>query len=681
MTKLSSIIQRFKLSDRWLALSLIVIGLLARLPYFMQIPYFEDETAEALVALKVYPGGQFVSYGVVNYIGPVYTYLVALGYALTGFNPAVPRLLVVVMGAFTVGFTYILARILGLGKFGSFIAALIVLTSPHHILINSHVAWSNSMIGFFTAALLITLALAIKRQQPKWLLAAGVLAGLSLQAHPVVIIMLPGIVLWFLIEPQGRKFMRTRWPYLGLLLALIAYSIVIVHNLQASLSGVAEAQSRLYIWQINPTPATYVDNFGRLMLQLFRVASGQLDGPESFSVLIGLPLIYVAWLFIGVVYAVRARLKLPPIVVGAMILIMPYFSNHYGTIITTRLTNHFTPLIAIMMAGAGEALIRWIQQRRSRFTSTSGRARTWRAIVAIALIAAAIYPIVPLVNYYQARIADGKTNDEFFVLNDQIKSIDNGSTVYLSGSLADLRLGGSGNVGYVFDFLLGLDQIPRETLPAAQILERLVTQPQRALLILNLHDVNLLGQYIPLMPQLFAAAQARGYGLYVVEANAVLKKPEFVFALDSALPQPPQHMINANFENKIDLWGFDLAANTFHPGDVVQVNVYWRARQPMQYIYTGFAHLLGGINPASGNPVWAQDDHELGRGLYRTIVWRAGEVIEEQYTLTIPADAPAGTYSIEVGAYDPVQTRLKVFDAANTAADDKVILGEVKVAK
>ncbi len=677
MTKLSSIIQRVTSSDRWIVLGLIVIGLLARLPYLMQVPYFEDETLEALVALKVYPGGQLIATGWDNYIGPLYSYLVALGYAIFGLNPIVPRALVMIMGALTVGLTYLLARTVGLNKLGSFIAALLLLTSPHHILINSHVAWSNSMLGFFTTALLLTLVLAIKRSQPRWLLASGLLVGLSLQAHPVFMIMLPGILIWFLIEPQGRRFMRTRWPYLGALLALIVYGVVIVHNLQASLYGVAEAQARTYIWQTNPTISTYIENFGRLVLQLFRVAGGQLDGPENPIVLLGPALIFVVWLIAAAIYSIRAKLKMPLIVVGAMVLIMPYISNHYGTIVTTRLTNHFTPLIAIMMGAAGAALVRWIAQRRSSVTVV----RRLSFAAASVLILVSIYPIAPLVNYYQARVVDGKTNAEFFALNDHITSIDSGAAVYLSSSLSDLRLGGSGNVGYVYDYFLSLDQLPHETLPPARILERLSTQSDRSLLILNLHDLDLLGQYIPLTPQPLDAARARGYDLYVVEANASVLKPEFIFESDAALPQQPRHILNANFENKIDLWGFDLQSGTFQPGDVIQVTVYWRARQPMQFVYTGFAHLLGGINPTSGNPVWAQDDHELGRGLYRTIVWRAGEVIEEQYTLTIPADAPAGTYSIEVGVYDPVQTRLKVFDATNTAVDDKMVLGEAKVVR
>jgi 4-amino-4-deoxy-L-arabinose transferase-like glycosyltransferase len=665
--KLSTLLQRFTSSDRWLALSLTVFGLLARLPYFMHIPYFEDETLEGLFALKVYPGGQWIVNSWDNYLGPQFPYMMALGYRLFGLDPIIPRAIVLIFGALTVGLTYLLARTLGLNKFGGFLAALIVLANPFHILINSHIAWSNSMLAFYVTAMLLTAALAIKRDQPRWLLLTGLLSGLALQAHPSLLITLPGIVVWFLIEPNGRKFMHTRWPYLGLLIAALVYGVVIINNLQVSLYGVAEAQARSYIWQTNPTLSTTIENFGRFTLQLFRVLSGQLEGPEEFRALIGLPLIYAVWLIAALIYAVRKRLWLPLIIVASVWIIMPVFSNHYGTLITTRLTNHLTPLIAIMLAFAGAALIRSISSRRLIVAASIG------------LIALAIYPIVPLINYYQARVSTGRTNAEFFVMNDQIKSIDLGAKVYLSTTLSELRLGGSGNVGYVFDYFLGLDQILHETLPPAQILERLVTQPDRVLLILNVRDLDLLRPYIPLTLQPFDAAQARGYGLYVVEANASVHKPDFVFASQDNLPKPPQHFVYANFEGKIDLWGFDVEDKDYKPGDAIQVTVYWRTRQPMQFVYTGFAHLLGGLNPASGNPVWAQDDHELGRGLYRTLVWQTGEVIAEQYLLKVPADTPEGSYSIEVGAYDPVQVRLKIIDDNGQVLDDKVILGEVKV--
>jgi len=166
--------------------------------------------------------------------------------------------------------------------------------------------------------------------------------------------------------------------------------------------------------------------------------------------------------------------------------------------------------------------------------------------------------------------------------------------------------------------------------------------------------------------------------LYEVPANARVTKPDFVFAPTNSALQP-QHIVSANFENKIELWGYDLASTAYHPGDQLRVKVYWRALHQMDYVYTGFAQLIGAINPATNNPLWGQDDHELGRGLYRTLTWQPGEIIVEEYTFTIDAAAPNGSYRLAVGAYDPNLVRLKRVDASGATLDDKIDLGVITI--
>jgi hypothetical protein len=573
----------------------------------------------------------------------------------------------------TVGATFALARALKLDRFGAAIAALLVLANPQHILINSHIAWSNSAASLFTTLLLLTAAWAVKRQQPRWLLASGVLAGVSMQFHPASILMLIGVAAWFIADGEARRLLRTKWPYVAGVLAIVCYANVIISNLQSGLYGVTEAQSRSYIWQLSPSLGDYVQNAGRLVLQLLRVAAGELSDVETWNVLIGWPLIYVAWLIAGVVQAVRLRLKMPVWIVGTLLVLMPVVSNHYGTLITTRLTNQFTPLVAIMMGVAASQLVIWARQRWVR-------RRLW-LVAAAAFVIAAVFPLVPLFNYYQQRVAQGRTNAEFFPFVEALKSQASGAPIYLSTTVSELRLGGSGNVNYVIDTMLSLAQVPHQQLPPAQILENLIAQPGRALLVLHAKDLDVLRPYMPLTPiatEVDAATLKRGYGLYEVPAGARISKPDFVFAPTASALQP-QHIVNADLENKIELWGYDLTSATYRPADQIHVKVYWRALDRMAYIYTGFAQLMGSINPAAGNPLWGQDDHELGRGLYRTLIWQPGEVIVEEYTIPIDAGAPDGLYQLAVGAYDPNLARLKQVDRSGAVVDDKISLAEIKV--
>jgi hypothetical protein len=662
------------LPDGWIVAGLSLLALLVRLPYLALIPYFEDETLEVLTALKVWPGGQWIAVAWDNYIGPLLQYLLAFLFWALGPDLALARVVVLVTGALTVGATYALARALKLDRFGAAIAGLLVLANPQHILINSHIVWSNSVASLFTTLLLLTLAQAVKRQQPRWLLAAGVLAGMSMQFHPVSSLMLIGVAVWFIGDGEARRLLRTKWPYLAGVLALACYANVIISNLQSGLYGVAEAQSRAYIWQLSPSLGDYGQNAGRLALQLLRVAAGEVSDVETWSVLIGWPSIYVVWLLAGVVQAVRSRLKMPLWIVGTLLVFMPVVSNHYGTLVTTRLTNQFTPLVAIMMGLAASRLVMWVRQR--------GAMRTLGLVTAAACVIAAVFPLAPLFDYYQQRVAQGRTNAEFFPFVEALKARANGAPIYLSTTVSELRLGGSGNVNYVIDIMLSLAQLPHQQLPPAQILENLIAQPGRALLVLHAKDLETLRPYVPFTPiatEVDAAALKRGYGLYEVPAGARIAKPDFVLAAASALQ--PQHIVKANFENKIELLGYDLPSTTYRPGDQMRLKVYWRALDRMAYIYTGFAHLIGSVNPAAGNPLWGQDDHELGRGLYRTLIWQPGEVVVEEYIIPIEAGAPDGSYQLVAGAYDPKLARLKQVDRNGAAADDKVNLAEITVAR
>lgn len=115
----------------------------------------------------------------------------------------------------------------------------------------------------------------------------------------------------------------------------------------------------------------------------------------------------------------------------------------------------------------------------------------------------------------------------------------------------------------------------------------------------------------------------------------------------------PQHSTPANLAGLIQLIGFDLASTQAHPGDLLSVQMTWQALDKIERRNTAFVHLLGPPNPASsGSPLWAQDDHEPGQATYTTDRWFPGEVVIDTFQLEIPADAPAGEYTLSSGFYD-----------------------------
>jgi hypothetical protein len=102
---------------------------------------------------------------------------------------------------------------------------------------------------------------------------------------------------------------------------------------------------------------------------------------------------------------------------------------------------------------------------------------------------------------------------------------------------------------------------------------------------------------------------------------------------------------------------------------------------PVDEDYTVFTHLLGDPNPATNGPLWAGHDSQPDSGHYPTTAWQPGQVILDRHPLTIPLDAPAGDYQLEVGLYLLANmSRLPAVDGhGNPLPDDAAILGTLEI--
>ncbi|GAB4455198.1 MAG: hypothetical protein Kow00120_24820 [Anaerolineae bacterium] len=117
-------------------------------------------------------------------------------------------------------------------------------------------------------------------------------------------------------------------------------------------------------------------------------------------------------------------------------------------------------------------------------------------------------------------------------------------------------------------------------------------------------------------------------------------------------------------------------------GERLRLILYWTpfARAPADY--TAFVHLEGPLNPATGTPLWAQDDHPPQHGRAPTSqwhVWPAGTLLRDVYTLDLTG-VPPDTYALRVGMYNPrTGVRVALRDADTDQAGDAVALFEVVV--
>jgi mannosyltransferase len=109
-----------------------------------------------------------------------------------------------------------------------------------------------------------------------------------------------------------------------------------------------------------------------------------------------------------------------------------------------------------------------------------------------------------------------------------------------------------------------------------------------------------------------------------------------------------QSALKVDFGGLITLTGYSLNAQTFAPGDILQLTLFWRlSGAPLAARYKVFVHVA---SPAGGPPA-AQHDGEPGGGLSLTNTWRPGETVADNHGVFLPRDLPAGDYRLEVGLY------------------------------
>ena len=131
------------------------------------------------------------------------------------------------------------------------------------------------------------------------------------------------------------------------------------------------------------------------------------------------------------------------------------------------------------------------------------------------------------------------------------------------------------------------------------------------------------------------------------------------------IPNP----VTINFSDQVALVGFTADRRVMRPGETLDLGLWWEALAAPKTDYVVFAHLV--LPP---DAVWVGSDKPLQAGA-PAASWQPGQRIEAHYLLTLPKEAPAGVYFIEIGVYDPATvTRLAV-----DGSDAGISLGYVKV--
>ncbi len=136
---------------------------------------------------------------------------------------------------------------------------------------------------------------------------------------------------------------------------------------------------------------------------------------------------------------------------------------------------------------------------------------------------------------------------------------------------------------------------------------------------------------------------------------------------------------HADFGGLVQMRGYAIATTALSPGDTLQLNVTWEARQATPAAYKIFIHLVGPLR-TDGSRIYAQHDAEPCNNFYPAWQWSPGEVIADRYALPLPDDVPPADYQVLIGWYDSgTLERLTAADELGRVYDNAVELEQIHI--
>ena len=132
----------------------------------------------------------------------------------------------------------------------------------------------------------------------------------------------------------------------------------------------------------------------------------------------------------------------------------------------------------------------------------------------------------------------------------------------------------------------------------------------------------------------------------------------------------------ANFDNKVELLGFEIDGWHFRPGDDIHLALQWQALTELEKDYHAFVHLL-----EDRNQVVAGHDKVPLNDYFRPTAWQVGEPLRDEYVLSLPHNLSVGTYALELGLYSyPDLQRLPLVEHEQSQRD-RVLLPPIIVSR
>lgn len=172
------------------------------------------------------------------------------------------------------------------------------------------------------------------------------------------------------------------------------------------------------------------------------------------------------------------------------------------------------------------------------------------------------------------------------------------------------------------------------------------------------------------------ASEPRTFDALVFEQSFDIHNSDWDFPLkdpviEPSIPNPVSYMLG----DGIQLVGYALSDTTVHPGESLELTLFWRTAHEQVESYTVFAQI---INPNVA--IYGQQDSPPVCGSRPTYRWEPGALVADQRTIPVRPDADTGTFPLIVGMYQAERgVRLDVFDENGAPIGNQIELTQITI--
>jgi 4-amino-4-deoxy-L-arabinose transferase-like glycosyltransferase len=393
------------------------------------------------------------------YIGALWNYLLAGLFLITGPSLYSPRAVVALLGALTVVPAYLLGRSLG-GRWVGAITAVLLALSPAHVVVNSHIGWSNCITPLFTTVGLWLTQRAVAADSARGLAWAGIAWGLALQTHPTAALLLPAAGLYVVLARP--RWVRSRWTWAAVGLALMACSTLLVANLESNFAGLraGERVEAQYAGGESLTLEAYGRRLGATVSLLSDGLGGAITESERLRGPLGSPLdlVFDVLVLVGLGLAAQRGRWLPLIAVGTYVALLPVVNARFEPLVPKA--RYVAPLLPLCYVAIGLLAAELHRRAGGLAASTAAWGAVWAAVwaaaylptvaragIVVGVAALLLLPQTGLVAYYREAIASGRTNVAFYETVAAVNAARRrGETVYFDRTLQASYAAGGGQL-------------------------------------------------------------------------------------------------------------------------------------------------------------------------------------------------------------------------------------------